>query len=650
MATIHPAYVLRNPGQDAVFSEDIRRFARLIRGQFQVVPAKVKLVKTITALRALRRKLEALPDGTVVSYDVENRGAPWERGWAIVCLGISWDGATTYVVPLHHPSSPFRSRWRDVLRYLSPGLRRPGLKLVAQSGKHDNLQLAGAQVFLEHRFDIMLAAHILDENRPKNLGFLSQSILGADVYKGMVETKPDKIMKTDLRDLAVYNGYDVAYTHQIYPKLKAELSSEPRLARLFVKLMMPASHVVQRVEHRGAYVDRERLFERIAKLQGMIDDQKEVLYEHLPKGLAAEYEGSGGFNFNSTQQLGRWLFSKRGLGFSPLEITKTGAPSTKEAVLLRYRHHPAINALLRYRTLQLKWMNTYLSPWSTKLDDRSRLHTIYKLYGTVTGRLSGDLQQVPRDLFIRGVIGAPSGWCFVQADYSQIELRIAAHCAQELRMQRAFLTGEDLHLRTAERLTGKSGSSVTKEERKLAKAVNFGFLYGMYPKKFQAYAFEKFDLEVSLAEAELYRRQYFEEFPKLLDWHDRQRRISHNLQRVSSPIGRVRHLPDILSSDNSVRMEAERQAINSPVQSLASDLMLFAMVQLAPHLKPREAYMVLTLHDGIYFEVREDKVEEYAPIIKKTMENLPLKKTFGLELEVPIVADVDYGQHWGEWE
>jgi DNA polymerase-1 len=272
------------------------------------------------------------------------------------------------------------------------------------------------------------------------------------------------------------------------------------------------------------------------------------------------------------------------------------------------------------------------------------------LYGTVTGRLSGDLQQVPRDTFIRGVIGAPSGWCFVQADYSQVELRIAAHCAKEKRMQRAFLTGQDIHLATAVSLTGKPGSAVTKEERKKAKAVNFGFLYGMYPKKFQAYCFENFDLEVSIVEAQLARTKYFEDYPDLLQWHDRQRRIAHNLHRVTSPIGRVRHLPDILSNDNSVRMEAERQAINSPVQSMASDLMLFSMVKLADVLDTREAAMVGTLHDAIFFEIREDALDKYLPIIKDTMENLPIKRTFGAELEVPIVADVEWGYHWGEWE
>lgn len=258
------------------------------------------------------------------------------------------------------------------------------------------------------------------------------------------------------------------------------------------------------------------------------------------------------------------------------------------------------------------------------------------------------MQQVPRDPFIRGVIGAPSGWSFIQADYSQIELRIAAHCADERRMQRAFLLGEDIHSLTASRLTGKSQKSLTKEERKKAKAVNFGFLYGMYPKKFQSYAFESFDLEVTLGEAELARAQYFEMFPQLHSWHDRQKRVAHNKHFVSSPIGRVRHLPDILSSDHSVRMEAERQAINSPVQSMASDLMLYSMVKLHPLLNPREAAIVGTLHDAIFLEVREDCVEAYAPLIKETMENLPLKKTFGCDLRVPITVDVEAGQHWGE--
>jgi len=580
----------------------------------------------------------------VVSYDVENRYVPWmgKKEWKIVCLGMSADGETAYVVPLYHPDSPFRKEWRRLLRAYIPQVLS-GRKLIAQNGKHDNVQLAGAGVFVEHSFDIMLAAHLLDENRPKNLGYLSQSILGADLWKGSLELKPDKIMLNPLKDLCRANGYDAGMTRQLYEPLRTELLKHPRLKRLMVKLMMPASHMIQQVEYRGMYVNRPRLFRRMGKLQDAINEQKATIAEY--------HEAFPDMNYNSPMQLAQWLFSaerKGGLGLDPIETTATGNFSTREAVLLHYREHPAVAALLRYRTLQLKWMNTYLLPWSVRLDARSRLHTTYKLYGTVTGRLSGDLQQVPRDPFIRSVIGAPAGWRFVQADYSQIELRIAAHIAHERRMARAFNVGEDLHMATAETLTGKPARLITKEERKKAKAVNFGFLYGMYPKKFQAYAFESYDLRVTQAEAEEARARYFRLFPDLPEWHDRVERTVRSRGYVQSPLGRVRHLPDVYSSDGAVAREAIRQAINSPVQGTASDLMLFGMVQLQGILDPREAFMVGTLHDGIFFEVREDKVEKWTPIIKETLENLPLKRTFGTDLSIPVVADVEWGQHWGQ--
>lgn len=638
MATFHPAYVLRVPAHGPTLAEDFKRFSRLIEGTLAAREVKVKYITSESSLRRVCRYLAKQP---VISYDVENRHVPWMKDWKIVCLGMSADGDTTFVIPLWHPQSPLRKRWKRLLReYIPPVLSQGNRKLIAQNGKHDNLQLAGAQVFVEHTFDIMLAAHLLDENRPKNLGYLSQSILGADVYKGMVEVKPDKIMQQPIKDLCRYNGYDVGYTHQLYEPLRNELLKQPRLKRLFTKLMMPASSMMQRVEYRGFYVNRERLFDRMKILQGKIDDRLAVLAEH-------GFEG----NPNSPQQLSRWLYGKEkngGLGLSPVEYTATGNLSTREGVLLHYRDHPAIRALLRYRTLQLKWMNTYLLPWSTRLDERSRLHTTYKLYGTVTGRLSGDLQQVPRDPFVRSVIGAPPGWRFIQADYSQVELRIAAHCAHERRMIRAFNVGEDLHMATAMMLTRRPKELVSKEERKKAKAVNFGYLYGMYPKKFQTYAFEKYNLELTMAEAEESRRGYFKLFPDLLAWYDRVERVVRSRGYVQSPLGRVRHLPGVYSSDDGSVREAIRQAINSPVQATASDLMLFGMIQLHNILDERECFIVGTLHDGIFFECREDKVDKWTPVIKNTLENLPIRSTFGTELSVPIVADVDVETHWSE--
>jgi uracil-DNA glycosylase family 4 len=648
MAAFHPAYALRNPGVHPTLQEDIRRFARAIKGEFQVVPVAKKYVGTVNGLRKVIQLLESAPAGTAVSYDVENRYRPWDKDWSIQCLGVSVDGQTSYVIPLYHPDSPFSKKWQAVLTHLRKALTRPDIKLVAQNGKHDNVQLAGAGVFLEHRFDIMLAAHLLDENRPKNLGFLSQTYLGADVYKGMVELKPDKILQVPIRELCSYNGEDVGYTHQLYQKLRPELLEQPRLTRLFTKLMMPGSHVIQQVEMKGMHVDQERLYDRIAILQGEIKTRKAGMQEHVSKRMLRHFP-NGEFNYRSPQQVSRLLYSSEkrgGLGLSPVMFTKTGNGSTNEESLQEYIDHPFVQLLFQLRTLELKWMNTYLLPWSTKLDRFSRLHTTYKLYGTVTGRLSGDLQQVPRDSFVRSVFGAPPGWLRVDSDFSQIELRVAAHCAGERSLRRMFILGEDVHSMQAANVSGKPIDRIGKEERKMAKAVNFGYLYGMYPRKFQQYAKINYGVDVTMAEAEVSREKYFAMFPDLLKWHERQRRMVHTHQQVHSPLGRVRHLPDVMSPENSVRMEAERQAINSPVQSCASDLTLFAMIQIQKFLKPSEAAMVMTLHDGIGFEIREDKVDYYAPRIKEAMENLPIQRTFGTRLSVPIVAEVEWGTHW----
>ena len=648
MAAFHPAYALRNPGVHPTFQEDIRRFARAIKGEFQVVPVKKKYVHTIAGVKWLIKQLNELPPGSVVSYDVENRYRPWERDWSIQCLGMSWDGETAYVVPLYHPQSPFRKIWKKLLLHFREPLTRKDIKWVAQNGKHDNVQLAGVGIFMTLTFDIMLGAHLIDENRPKNLGFLSQTYLGADVYKGQLELKPEKILNEPIKKLCEYNGEDVGFTWQLYQKIRPEIIERPRTTRLFAKLMMPASHVIQQVEWNGAYVDKKRLFDRMGILQKEINRRKEGMQEHVSKKMLKTFP-DGQFNFRSPQQVSRLLYSspkRGGLGLTPLIYTKSGNGSTGEASLQEYLDHPFVSLLFELRTLELKWMNTYLLPWSTKLDALSRLHTTYKLYSTVTGRLSGDLQQVPRDSFIRSVFGAPPGWLSLEADLSQAELRIAAHCADEARMKRAYLMGEDLHLITAQAITGKSFDKIGKEERKKAKPVNFGFLFGMYPKKFKTYAKVNYGLDFSLAECEVYRERFFTLYPGLVKWHDRQKRLVHQNQYVTSPIGRVRHLPDIMSPDNGVRMEAERQAINSPVQSCASDIVLYAGTKLAPMMNPREIIMVMFNHDAIRFEVREDVVEKWASTVKGVMENLPLKKAFGFDCSVPIIADAEWSTHW----
>jgi DNA polymerase-1 len=252
-------------------------------------------------------------------------------------------------------------------------------------------------------------------------------------------------------------------------------------------------------------------------------------------------------------------------------------------------------------------------------------------------------------VFIRSILGAPPGWTFLQADFSQVELRIAAMLAGERRMLRQYAAGEDIHMIRAVRMTGRPADKVTKEERKKAKAVNFGYIYGMGAKKFVTYAFDNYGIEVSLEEAEADREGFFGDYPALRPWHERQRRLANRYQRVQSPIGRVRHLTDVLSLDRGVRGEAERQAINSPVQSFASDLMLIALIRLHRAMNPERCLVVGTVHDSILFQVRDEFVDKYAKAIKAVMEDMDhVRSKYGADVTVPIVADIEVGTHWGE--
>ena len=657
-ATFHPAFVLRSPYHRSTFVADIERFSRMVRGaDIDFEDTKIKIVKTRAQLQWLRRKLE---EASVISYDVETwvegtkGGEEWKRPGGIACISFSWEERHSAVVPLDHQERT----WRDpyaVLRFLKAPLERSDCKYVAHNGKFDAKWLASRGIFVPQTFDTMLAAHMLDENRLKGLKPLSQTLLGASAYNVGVETTD--CYHAPLRQLLLYNARDTDYTLRLYNYFKEQLKDpdERRTTRVFTKLMMPASNALTRVEAIGPYVDAERYEKRLA-----ITETKRDRVE------AKLRESCGGINLRSPQQVAVWLFGKKGKTYSvgpkrsPLEVvglglpviaeTDKGAPSTNESVILTLaQQNPDVKRLLEYRTLETKWIRTYFANWAPdKRDKRGRIHPGYKLFGTVTGRLSGDFQQVPRDPFIRSIIGAPPGWSFLEADYSQAELRIAAWLANERRLLRAFAEGRDAHLETAVLLTGKRPQDITSEERKKAKSVNFGFLFGMWWKHFIEYAFVNYDLEVSDAEAEQFYRRWHESYPAFRSWHERQRRLVRRYERVYSPLGRVRHLPTIRSSDASLQKEAERQSINSPVQSFASDLMLLSLVQLVDSLPQDRARIVGTVHDSILFEVRDDFLEEGASIIHGTMTDMSVvKKKFGTDITVPMDVEVKVGSHWG---
>ena len=643
--TIHPAAVLRNPGLEGTFRADLMTFHRMVMGEERHPETETKLVSTSKGLAKLCQMLAAVD--TPIAFDVETRSTdgsemggiePWNPTGVIDTVAFSWEPGKSYVVALEHPAVSWDIPIERVYEALAISLA--GKRMVGHNLKFDLRWMQVKGVPLYGHFDTLQATHLLEENRPKGLKALSRTYLGADEYEAGITfgTEVTKLVK-----LAIYNGKDADYTLRLYHIFRADLQKHPRLLRVFVKLVMPAVRAFTAIEAVGFPVDVKRLEQRHNEIVRTIKQLEADMLEYVPEDIRPLA------NFRSPLFLGTLLFDRFNLPILQ-RGAKSGRPSTAESVLLQLRdQHPFIQKLMELRKWQ-KYESTYTRNWIHRVRRarKPRLYTSYNLAGTVTGRLSSDMQQVPRDVFIRGIIGSRTGWKFIEADFSQIELRLAAMLSSDPTLTKAFVNGEDPHAQTAAGVLGIPIEEVTKEQRKMAKAVNFGFLYGMGWRKFMVYAKEKYGVEVSEEEAKAYRKAFFDQYDRLLAWHDRQRRVVRNLQAVSSKIGRVRHLPNVASTDDMVVGAAEREAINSPVQGLASDLTVLSMVILQDTLDLTRARIIGNVHDSIILEAKDEYAQEAADLVKTTMETLPLKRLFGWQPTVPIEAEVTIGTHWGE--
>lgn len=642
--TVHPAAVLRNPALGPTFKSDLLAFRRLVHGESKKPVTVSKLIKNSRSLRILCDMLVRVK--TPIAFDVETWAPgeegglrPWHPEGKILTVSFTWEEGKSYVVAIEHPEAQWDVPIQLVYDALAVVLEDK--EMIGHNAKFDMHWMRSKGITLRTKFDTLLAAHLLDENRPNGLKSLARSYLGADSYEAGIEFNPGM----QLSKLAIYNGRDTDYTFRLYHIFRKDLMEHERLARLFKFILMPACNSFVEMERTGFPIDISRLQTRHSEILKKIKDITTQLLEFCP------VERRMGANLRSPVFLG-WFFFEH-LGLPILELgAKSGRPSTKEAVLLKLKNqHPAAALLMELRKYQ-KYESTYTRNWIARLKAarRPRLFTSYNLAGTITGRLSSNMQQVPRDNLIRSIIGSRPGWKFIEGDFAQIELRIAAMLSNDPALIRAFNTGGDPHRETAAGILNKPLDQVTKEERKMAKAVNFGFLYGMGAKKFMTYADEKYDTKVTLAEAQAYRKAFFDHYKALVRWHERQRRLVHEHGLVQSPIGRVRHLPQIRSSDEFMRAEAERDAINAPVQGLASDFTVLAMVLLNEKLDKKKARIIGNVHDAILLEARDEYAEEAARLTKETMENLPLKRLFGWSPTVPIEAEVTIGTHWGEKE
>jgi uracil-DNA glycosylase family 4 len=687
--TIQPSSIFRNPKNEPLLNADMDRVKAFLAGEtmHNNEQSKFKVI-IVNTKKKLRLCLEAMEEAyndpnAYIAYDLETEGKKYLPGKRIWMLGISDRDDRSWVVPIEHPESPWLDKANRVLRKFKKYLEAPWLWKTAHNGKFDDgwMWVRGIKPWLN--FDGMLAQHLIDENSPKSLEFLSTVYFKATNWgKGKIQFEYEYNKKGDmikqpssLKEMGKYNGIDCIYTRKLYPVLRDKLLEDEKTAKIFKYITMPGSRLLVEVESNGIWVDRKKLGQRyteacynanesMEKLEAFVPDNFwDLIGKKKPKGLQTK------INWNSTQQVAAFFFGKKkkgGLGLKVIEYTDGGAPSTAEHTMIELEgKHPACDELLVYRKWT-KYLNTYIEPWLTFSDNVDwRLHPTFKIWGTVTGRLSSEEpnpQQTPRDKFLRANLGAPPGWTFVEGDYSQIELRVVAFLSGDPRMNRAYLMGEDIHMITACDMLGieiaefkRKPKDEQKELRKMAKAVNFGFVYGMWWTKFKKYAKDNYSVTLTDEQAKLYRERFFRLYKGLKPWHDRMLKIVKKIKKVRAPHGRIRHLPDIDSDDEGVSKEAGRQAINSPVQGFASgDLTLLAAILFDKVIKrffdPSQVRMVLLVHDAIMIEVKNGYEDTIRPILKGVMENTPLMEYFDLNFTVPIIADIQSGQAWGECE
>jgi DNA polymerase-1 len=414
-------------------------------------------------------------------------------------------------------------------------------------------------------------------------------------------------------------------------EVTARLVGQQDMGELYRELEVPLAPVLAALEERGVKIDR-RHFAKLAR-----DFEK-----HLQKAEGELYELAGGeFNPNSPIQLREILFEK--LGLKPKRKTKTGYSTAADVLESLAEEHALPAKILAYRELA-KLKNTYVDVLPTLADKEGRIHTTFNQAATSTGRLSSadpNLQNIP----IRTDLGAEirkgfvpaEGLVFLSADYAQVELRILAHIADDPGLQQAFAEGRDIHAATAAELFDVPFDGVSREQRTLAKAINFGLAYKMGPRRLAR------ETGLSVKEAEAYIEKYFTRYPGVRRYIDEQIERAHREGYVHTVLGRRRYLPDIVSDDNRVRAAAERFAVNMPIQGSAADILKLAMVALDRRLRGEklEAWMLLTIHDELLFEVAPPDVDKLKEIVREEMTGV-------LDLKVPLEVHIGIGYNWLE--
>jgi DNA polymerase-1 len=595
---------------------------------------------TITQQGVLDEWISRLEDAPLFAFDTETTSLNYMQA-EIVGVSFAVELGEAAYVPLAHinPGLEGQLNREQVLEQLRPLLESDVVKKVGQHLKYDANVLANHGISLRGiAHDTMLESYVLDAVGSRHdMGSLALKYLGQRVIsfeevagKGAKQITFDHV---PIEQAAEYAAEDADVTLRLHEALMPRLEAEPKLRGVYEDLELPLVPVLSKIERNGAYVSVDRL----RKQSGEIATRLAEL-----ETKACELAGQP-FNLASPKQLGEILFEK--LELPVIKKTPKGAPSTAEDVLVELANDYELPAVLIEHRGLAKLKSTYTDKLPEMVDAATgRVHTSYHQAVTATGRLSSsdpNLQNIPvrteEGRRIRQAFIAPLGRKIVAADYSQIELRIMAHLSSDAGLLHAFAHELDVHSATAAEVFDVALEAVNNDQRRKAKAINFGLIYGM-----SAFGLAK-QIGVSRSEAQQYIDRYFARYPGVADYMDATRALAHEQGYVETLLGRRLYLPEINARNKQRQLAAERTAINAPMQGTAADIIKLAMIEVDRWLTDSalDAKMIMQVHDELVFEVADDACDALCAEVTARMANV-------IELKVPLLTEVGVGANWDE--
>jgi DNA polymerase-1 len=595
---------------------------------------------TILTQAQLDEWLERLRAAPVFAIDLETTSLDYMQA-EIVGISFSDKAGEAAYVPVAHDymDAPAQLARAAVLAQLKSLLEDPQQHKLGQNLKYDMSVFARYDITLNGiAYDTMLESYVLDSTASRHdmdtlaLKHLSHNTIHYEDVAGK-GAKQIGFNQVPIETASEYAAEDADVTFRLHEALWPQLQQHPTLVRVFEQIEMPLVPVLSRMERRGVLIDKDKLKQQSLQLSKRLLELEQEAYQ------AAGEE----FNLGSPKQIQAILFDK--LGLPVISKTPTGQPSTAESVLQELAmDYPLPRLILESRGLS-KLKSTYTDKLPEMIDPISgRVHTSYHQAVAATGRLSStdpNLQNIPirreEGRRIRQAFIAQDGYKLVAADYSQIELRIMAHLSGDAGLINAFKAGEDIHRATAAEVFGVTRDQVSNDQRRSAKAINFGLIYGM-----SAFGLSR-QLNIARNEAQSYIDLYFSRYPGVKDYMERTRDVARAQGYVETVFGRRLYLPDINASNMQRRQYAERTAINAPMQGTAADIIKLAMINLdnAINTHQHDIHMIMQVHDELVFEVNAASVEDSVRLIRDKM-------VTAAELTIPLVVDVGVGSNWDE--